>query len=273
MTRLNAANNAQALLVGDITSADTSFYVDDASVFPTAPFLVTIDSEIILVNTVLANLFSSVTRAQESTIAAAHLGDSLVENRWTAGMYDALAILEDVPQNNFAATANATVNDDSSAGYGVGSTWINVALDTAYVCLDATVGAAVWELISGLATHLAETVSKVVLVTEPFDQVTKTTVNLGFRPKMVNIKSIILGTNYESESNSDGTYSGCNYTSVFANVKSVTTGAVFFYYDGSNLLGGAMAVTDTGIEIDWTLTGTLTGASGSRRLIISAITH
>lgn len=88
MARLNAANNAQTRVVGDITAATTSFYVVNASVFPATPFLISIDAEIILVNTVLSNLLSSVTRAQEGTTAAAHIGDSLVENRWTAGMYN-----------------------------------------------------------------------------------------------------------------------------------------------------------------------------------------
>lgn len=39
-----------------------------------------------------------------------------------------------------------------------------------------------------LTSHLAETVSKVVLVTEPYNQVTTTTVNLGFKPKSVSIQ-------------------------------------------------------------------------------------
>jgi hypothetical protein len=99
MTRLNAANNAQALLVGDITAAATSFYVDDASVFPAAPFLISIDDEIMKVGTVLGNLLSDIDRAQEGTTAAAHASDSLVENRWTAGMYNALATQEEVDEH------------------------------------------------------------------------------------------------------------------------------------------------------------------------------
>ena len=71
MTRLNAANNAQALLVGDITAAATSFYVDDASVFPAAPFLISIDAtKSCRVGTVLGNLLSDIDRAQEGTTAA-----------------------------------------------------------------------------------------------------------------------------------------------------------------------------------------------------------
>ena len=46
--------------------------------------------------------------------------------------------------NKFDATAAPTVNDDTSAGYSVGSTWIDVTNDKAYNCVDATTGAAVW---------------------------------------------------------------------------------------------------------------------------------
>jgi hypothetical protein len=50
--------------------------------------------------------------------------------------------------NNFAATAAPTVSNDTSQGYSVGSTWVNMATnpDTIYVCTDATKGAAVWLL-------------------------------------------------------------------------------------------------------------------------------
>jgi hypothetical protein len=46
--------------------------------------------------------------------------------------------------NNTTATAAPTVGDDSDDGYSVGSAWYDVSNDEAYVCLDATVGAAVW---------------------------------------------------------------------------------------------------------------------------------
>ena len=46
--------------------------------------------------------------------------------------------------NNYAATAAPTVDDDSTAGYAVGSEWIDVTNDASYRCLDATEGAAIW---------------------------------------------------------------------------------------------------------------------------------
>lgn len=42
------------------------------------------------------------------------------------------------------ATVAPTVTDDKDSGYSVGSHWIDVTLDNAYICVDATVGAAVW---------------------------------------------------------------------------------------------------------------------------------
>lgn len=50
-----------------------------------------------------------------------------------------------VRKNNLVATAAPTTGDDSSAGYEVGSEWIDVTNDEAYICLDASVGAAVWK--------------------------------------------------------------------------------------------------------------------------------
>jgi len=46
------------------------------------------------------------------------------------------------------ATTAPTANDDSGDGYSVGSMWIDVTNDNAYVCVDATATAAVWEQIN-----------------------------------------------------------------------------------------------------------------------------
>lgn len=54
-------------------------------------------------------------------------------------------------KNNFGATAAPTTGDDSADGYAVGSKWIDVTNDKAYVCLDATATAAVWtEITAGV---------------------------------------------------------------------------------------------------------------------------
>ena len=49
-------------------------------------------------------------------------------------------------QNNFTSVVDPVVGDDSSQGYAVGSRWVNTVLDKSYVCLDATIGAAIWRL-------------------------------------------------------------------------------------------------------------------------------
>jgi len=50
------------------------------------------------------------------------------------------------PLNKLDATTAPTVNEDSGDGYAVGSIWCDVTADKGYICLDATVGAAVWIL-------------------------------------------------------------------------------------------------------------------------------
>lgn len=57
------------------------------------------------------------------------------------------------PQSNYSATTDPTVNDDSGSGYAVGSAWVNTTTDTAFVCVDASSGAAVWEQISLVAKY------------------------------------------------------------------------------------------------------------------------
>lgn len=51
-------------------------------------------------------------------------------------------------KDNYNATTAPTVNDDSSAGYGVDSRWLDTTNDKAYICLDDSVGAAVWKEIT-----------------------------------------------------------------------------------------------------------------------------
>lgn len=48
----------------------------------------------------------------------------------------------------FDGTAAPGAGDDSGDGYGVGSIWVDVTNDNAYICVDATASAAVWHLIT-----------------------------------------------------------------------------------------------------------------------------
>ena len=53
--------------------------------------------------------------------------------------------------NNFAATSNPGVTDDIDGGYTVGSVWVNVTTDAAWMCADNTDGAAVWQSLTAAA--------------------------------------------------------------------------------------------------------------------------
>jgi len=46
--------------------------------------------------------------------------------------------------NNWSAVTNPGVGDDGIDGYTVGSMWVNVTLDTAWIASDVSLGAAVW---------------------------------------------------------------------------------------------------------------------------------
>lgn len=50
------------------------------------------------------------------------------------------------PNSNFTATSAPTAANDVTQGYAVGSQWLWAARGQAWVCLDATTGAAVWQL-------------------------------------------------------------------------------------------------------------------------------
>ena len=59
---------------------------------------------------------------------------------------------------NLTATVAPTATDDSSLGYAVGSRWVDVIADKEYVCLDATVGAAVWTETTGAGAGAGDVV-------------------------------------------------------------------------------------------------------------------
>jgi hypothetical protein len=73
--------------------------------------------------------------------------------RGVDGQYDIIGTdagnAEQAVKNNYSATSAPTAGDDSGDGYSVGSIWIDVSADDAYICLDASSGAAIWEQIDG----------------------------------------------------------------------------------------------------------------------------
>src|SRR5690625_1835933 len=86
---VNASNNAVAKLSSNINSSQTTLTVDDASIFPDAPFLITVNEEIMRVTSVSGNSLT-VQRGREGTSASSHNAGSNVENNFTAGTYQAL---------------------------------------------------------------------------------------------------------------------------------------------------------------------------------------
>ena len=57
---------------------------------------------------------------------------------------------EHMQKRNLSASTAPGVGDDANDGYSVGSRWLDTTGDKEYVCLDATVGAAVWLETTGL---------------------------------------------------------------------------------------------------------------------------
>lgn len=53
---------------------------------------------------------------------------------------------EDLHKPNVERLVDPTVTDDSSKGFPVGSHWTNTVLGSTYVCVDNTVGAAIWKI-------------------------------------------------------------------------------------------------------------------------------
>ncbi len=96
MSRLNASNNARTLLSIGINDSAVTMTVDDGSVFPDAPFRITIHKgdpaagEIIEVGSKSGNTLSSLLRAQEGTAAAAWDAADFIDLLGTAGMYNEL---------------------------------------------------------------------------------------------------------------------------------------------------------------------------------------
>lgn len=52
------------------------------------------------------------------------------------------------PLMNTSATRDPGSSDDAAAGYTTDSLWMNTTLDRAWVCVDATSGAAIWKIIT-----------------------------------------------------------------------------------------------------------------------------
>lgn len=73
---------------------------------------------------------------------------SLGQYSWTIWNGTAWQVIED-RKSNLTATTTPGVNDDDTAGYSVGSIWVNTTTDNIYFATDVTTGAAVWRTTGG----------------------------------------------------------------------------------------------------------------------------
>lgn len=82
--------------------------------------------------------------ALEDFDSAATLYDGSVPVWASSALEWVPTVLYSSPKSNFASSSNPSTGNDSSQGYSVGSLWVNTTTDTAFVCLDASTGAAIW---------------------------------------------------------------------------------------------------------------------------------
>ncbi len=86
----NVANNAETQVAQVLEVDDTELVVEDGSQFPDPPFVMTINDEIIEVNSRNGDSFGDLVRGVEDTSPQVHAVGSTVQNRWTAGTYNRL---------------------------------------------------------------------------------------------------------------------------------------------------------------------------------------
>lgn len=69
--------------------------------------------------------------------------------------WDTRQFLNDAPpRHNWFASTDPDVTDDEDSGYDIGSFWCNNTTPEAFVCVDASAGAAVWQSLSGSGSSL-----------------------------------------------------------------------------------------------------------------------
>ena len=76
-------------------------------------------------------------------------GRSLIDDSSTSSMRTTLGI-DDIAtkKSNLSASTPPGIGDGTALGYSVGSYWVDTTADKAYICVDSTLGAAVWKEIT-----------------------------------------------------------------------------------------------------------------------------
>lgn len=87
--------------------------------------------------TTLAHWARGQTNLINAIVDADFSGGEGLMRKTGAGAYEVI-------KTNLSAADDPDANDDSASGYAVGSIWINTTEDTFWVCVDASVGAAIW---------------------------------------------------------------------------------------------------------------------------------
>lgn len=122
-----------------VVTTDTAGVAGNSMAFTQNATLLTMDGSGTLGGTT-AGVDGTVGEANELCADASYLWHCIAANTIADEYWRRIPLV----WQNSSATAAPTVDDDSGKLYGVGSVWIDTTADKAYVCVDATVGAAVW---------------------------------------------------------------------------------------------------------------------------------
>lgn len=130
------------------------------------------------------------------------------------------------------------------------------------------------ELASDFDAHKAETMSKVLTITEPSTQTTDTTIDLGFKPKSIHVNGIIHGEILETIGFVDEEGNQFSTAVIHTGNKYVFENRALEFSEGSDkYVRGHVSILSNGIKISWTVSGNVSFSNKDRRYNILALTH
>lgn len=222
MSRLQAANNAQTALAALMDATATTCTVVNGDILPTVPFRVTVDSEIMEVGAKAGNTLSSILRAQEGTVAAAHVSGSIVENKWTAGMHNELITASGILSTVLTGLSTAT---------------------NAVITAADTILAALGKLQAQITSHKTDTAAHGCVLRQAI-------INGGFAiNQRVVSGTVTLAAGAYGHDRWKAGASGCTYTfATSANVTTITitAGSLLQIIEGNNLFDGTYTLSWAG---------------------------